>query len=83
MNEEFMRQEGKLAVAKQNAERLRLRLLGIARTIRSCLDPTETDPAKFKSDIVLAEAFELNKLRADYLAFIAEISEINQYLGRS
>jgi hypothetical protein len=79
---EYLRQEGKRALKKQEAERLRLRILGLVNTIRNCLDPTEKDPARLKTDIAAAEAFELDKLRTDYLALAGEISEIDSYLGR-
>ena len=82
MNQEILQQQGKLAVRKQEAERLRLLIMGHVRTIRSCLDPTETDPAKLRTNVAFETAFELEKTRTEYLAVMVEIAEINQYLGR-
>jgi hypothetical protein len=50
--------------------------------VRDALDPTETDPAMLKTSLAAEQAFELDKLRTDFLALRTEISEINLYLRR-
>lgn len=79
---EFLQQEGKLALKRKEAERLRLQIRGLVKAVRDCLDPTEQDPCKLRTDVAAEAAFQLDKLRTDYLAITAEISEINSYLGR-
>ncbi len=79
---EILQQEGKLTLKRQQAEKLRLRLIGLAASIRGCFDPTEKDPAVFKTAVAVEQAFEADKLRTEYMALQAEIREINQYLGR-
>lgn len=82
MDQETLRQEGKGAVKRQQAERLRLRILGLVCSIRNCLDPTEKDPRRLRTDTAAEEAFDLDRLRTEYIALVAEIEEIDRYLGR-
>lgn len=80
---EILRQEGKLAVKRQEMEKLALRINGLVKSIRDCLDPTETDPAMQRADVAAELAVELSRLRTDFLALRAETAEIRQYLGRN
>jgi hypothetical protein len=50
--------------------------------VRDCLDPTEHDPAKIRSDAAADGAVELDTVRTSYLALLAETQEIESYLGR-
>jgi hypothetical protein len=82
MDPEYLRQEGKLAVNKLELEKQKLRIFRLRDSVRDCLDPTEDDPAKIRSDMAADGAVELDTVRTSYLALLAETEEIKRYLGR-
>ncbi len=82
MDNEFLRQEGKLAVNKLDLERLKIRFGLLKKSILDCLDPTEHDPANIRSDAVADAAVELDALRTTYMSLLAETQDIEKYLGR-
>ena len=81
MNER-LKYEGRLAEARQEERRLRLRLDGLVRSLRDLLDPTE-DVGRLEAEQIADQAMQLAAVQGDLKGKQAEIAKIADVLGRS
>lgn len=80
MNERLIN-EGRLGEKEREAERLKLRIVGLRDSIRGLLDQFETI-GDLKVDVAAEQALELASLHADYRAALDMIAAIKKALGK-
>lgn len=80
MNER-LKFQGRLQEKRMDAERLRLRLIGLRDALRDKLDPFE-DVFDIDGDVIASEALEFAKTQGGYRAALAVIESIKKALGR-
>jgi hypothetical protein len=78
---EFLKNEGRLAVLEKEASELELRLRGDIRAIRNCLDPLE-DLVKIPAAEAAAQAVEFAEKHIQYISVLEKIKAVKEALGR-
>jgi hypothetical protein len=72
--------KGKLLEKQQEAERLRLLLKGLVKSMRDALDPTEP-VEELDRELIVQEAAEFGMKQIDLLEVLREIRMIKRELG--
>jgi hypothetical protein len=77
---ERLKFQGKLLEKKQEAERLRLLLKGLVKSLRDALDPTEP-VEELDRELIVQQAADFGLKQIDLLQVNAEIRALKKELG--
>ena len=77
---ERLKFQGKLLEKKQDAERLKMLLRGLVRSLRDALDPTDAVEA-LDRDLIIQQAAEFGMKQIDLLTALEEIRVLKKELG--
>jgi len=81
MDKEKQLHEGRLALNKQEAVKLELKIKGLLESVRIYLDPLEKI-AELEIDVAFSQMTELVATWAEYKEILADIKAANKILGR-
>jgi hypothetical protein len=81
MNDEMLRNEGRLAQAELDLKRLAIRITGLIQSIRDCLDPFADIP-DLRTDEAATQCVELADIRIRWNEMAHRIQALKKALGK-